>query len=57
MEIWHTFVTGGGEAGLTVGLEVAGDVGGTQHLSAHVTSDFPFMANHMRPKSVFGGKG
>ncbi len=57
LEIWHTFVTGGGEAGLTVGLEVAGDVGGTQHLPANVAGDFAFMPYHVWTQTVFGGEG
>lgn len=47
LDNWHTFVTGGGEAGLAVGLEVAGDVGSTQHLPTNVAGDFAFMPYHV----------
>ncbi len=57
LDNWHTFVTGGGEAGLAVGLEVAGDVGGTQHLPANVAGDFAFMPYHVWTQTVFGGEG
>lgn len=44
------------EVGLAVGLQMAGDVGSTQHLSTNATSDFSFVSDHVGSKSVFGGK-
>lgn len=53
---WRTFVTGRGEAGLAVCLQVAGDVGSTQHLAAYAAGDFTLMPDHVGTQTVFGGK-
>lgn len=50
-----TFVTGV-KVGLSVGLQVAGDVGCAQHLSTDATGDFAFVSDHVGTESVFGGK-
>lgn len=50
-----TFVTGV-KVGLSVGLQVAGDVGCAQHLSTDATGDFTFVSDHVGTESVFGGK-
>lgn len=41
-----TFVTGV-EVGLAVSLQVAGDVGGTQHLPADAAGHFAFVSDHV----------
>lgn len=46
-EGWHTFVTGRGEAGLAVCLQVAGDVSSAQHLATYVAGDFTLMPDHV----------
>lgn len=38
-------------------LEVAGDVGRTQHLATDVAGHLAFMPDHVRTQAVFGGKG
>lgn len=53
----HTFVTGRGEAGLPVSLEVTCDVGGAQHLPADVAGDLALVSYHVRAQTVFGGEG
>lgn len=53
--VWCTFVTGV-KVGLSVGLQVAGDVGRAQHLSTDATGDFAFVSDHVGAESVFGGK-
>lgn len=53
--VWFTFVTGV-KVGLSVRLQVAGDVGCAQHLSTDATGDFAFMSDHVGTESVFGGK-
>lgn len=40
-------VAGAVEAGLAVRLQVTGDVGGAQHLTADVAGDFTFMSDHV----------
>lgn len=50
-----TFVTGV-EVGLAVSLQVAGDVGGAQHLPADAAGHFAFVSDHVWTESVFGGK-
>lgn len=50
-----TFVTGV-EVGLAVSLQVAGDVGGAQHLAADAAGHFAFVSDHVRTESVFGGE-
>lgn len=39
-----------------MGLQVAGDVGRAEHLSADATGDFAFVSDHVGSESVFGGK-
>lgn len=51
----YTFVTGV-KVGLSVGLQVAGDVGCAEHLSTDATGDFAFVSDHVGTESVFGGK-
>lgn len=41
-----TFVTGV-EVGLAVSLQVAGDVGGAQHLPADAAGHFAFVSDHV----------
>lgn len=55
MCVWCTFVTGV-KVGLSVGLQVAGDVGRAQHLSTDATGDFAFVSDHVGAESVFGGE-
>ena len=42
---------------LAVCLQVAGDVGRAQELPADVARHLAFVAHHVCPQSVFGGKG
>lgn len=49
-----TFITV--KVGLPVGLQMAGDVGGAQHLSTDAAGDFAFVSDHVGSESVFGGK-
>ena len=53
-----TFVSAGSaaEACLAVGLQVAGDVGRTQHLATDVAGDFALMSDHVGAQTIFGGK-
>lgn len=53
--VWRTFVTGV-KVGLPVSLQMTGDVGCAEHLSADTTGDFAFMSNHVGTESVFGGE-
>lgn len=55
-EGWRTFVTGRGEAGLAVRLQMAGDVGSAKHLATYVAGDFTLMPDHVGTQAVFGGK-
>ena len=38
-------------------LEVAGDVGGAEHLAADVAGDLALVPDHVRAQAVFGGEG
>ena len=40
-----------------MGLQVAGDVGRTQHLATDVAGDFALMSDHVGAQTIFGGKG
>lgn len=51
----HTFVTGV-KVGLSMSLQMAGDVGCTEHLPTDATGDLAFMPDHVGTESVFGGK-
>ena len=51
----HTFVAGV-EVGLSVSLQMAGDVGCTEHLPTDATGHFTFVSDHVGTESVFGGK-
>lgn len=46
-EGWRTFVTGRSEAGLTVCLQVAGDVSCAQHFATYVAGDFTLVPDHV----------
>ena len=37
-------------------LEVAGDVGGAEHLAADVAGDLALVPDHVRAQAVFGGE-
>lgn len=37
-------------------LQVAGDIGGAQHLPADVAGNFALMADHVRAQTVFGSE-
>lgn len=54
-DVIGVFITGV-KVGLAVGLQVAGDVGSTQHLPTDAAGDFSFMSDHVRSESVFGGE-
>lgn len=54
-EKWHTFVTGV-KVGLSVSLQVAGDVGCAEHLPTDATGHLAFMPDHVGTESVFGGE-
>lgn len=51
----RTFVTGV-KVGLSVSLQVAGDVGCTEHLPTDATGHLAFMPDHVGTESVFGGE-
>lgn len=51
----QTFVTGV-EVGLSVSLQVAGDVGRAEHLPTDATGHLAFVSDHVGTESVFGGK-
>lgn len=51
----HTFVTGV-KVGLSVSLQMAGDVSCTEHLPTDATGDFALVPDHVGTESVFGGK-
>jgi hypothetical protein len=53
---WHTFITGVVEAGLAVGLEVAGNVGSAQHLATDVAGHLALVSDHVGAQAVFGGE-
>lgn len=56
-DVVAVFVAGVVEVGLAVRLQVAGDVGGAEHLATDVAGDLPFVPDHVRTQSVFGGEG
>lgn len=53
--MWNTFVTGV-EVGLSVSLQMAGDVGGAEHLPTDAAGHFAFVSDHVGTESVFGGE-
>lgn len=50
-----TFITGV-KVGLSVSLQMTGDVGCAQHLPTDATGDFAFVSDHVGTESVFGGE-
>jgi len=51
----HTFVAEV-EVGLSVSLQVAGDVSCAEHLPTDAAGDLAFMPDHVGTESVFGGE-
>lgn len=51
-----TFFVTGVKVGLSMSLQMAGDVGRTEHLPTDATGDLAFMPDHVGTESVFGGK-